>query len=152
MVLAAAIGFGRSMEGRRRNAVAVCVAVFGAAMIGSGIFAPDPMAGFPAGAEQTASLSGILHLALGAVGFLSLGVAAILFAGWCRARAEARFGAFSLAAGIVVILGFVGGGALGTTIVGIVSLWVAVLTSFAWLLAASVRLYRTVPHPDVARR
>jgi hypothetical membrane protein len=152
MVIAAAVGFARSMDGSRRRAVATCVGVFGASMIGSGVFAPDPMAGFPVGAAQTASVSGILHLVLGAVGFLALGVAAILFAGWCRRRGEATLGAFSLTAGIVVIVGFVGGGALGTMTVGIVSLWIAVLTGFAWLCTASIHLYRTVPHPDLARR
>jgi hypothetical membrane protein len=152
MVLAAAVGFARSVDGSQRRAVAAFVGVFGASMIGSGIFAPDPMAGFPVGAEPTASVSGILHLVLGAVGFVSLGVAAIRFARWCWARGEAKAGVLSSAAGIVVIAGFVGGGALGTMTVGIVSLWLAVLTGFAWLLAASLHLYRTVPHPDLARR
>jgi hypothetical membrane protein len=152
MVLAAAVGFSRAIQGRPRRLVAALVAVFGVALIGSGIFAPDPMAGFPSGAEQTASVSGILHLAIGGIGFLSLGVAAMVFAPWARARGRSRAAVLSRVAGIVVVVGFVGGGALGTTTVGIVSLWIAVLAAFAWLAAASVFAYRTVPHPDAAQR
>lgn len=153
MVIAAAVGLGRAALGwRRARVVTALVAVFGVGMIGSGIFAPDPIAGFPPGAEQTASISGILHLLLGAVGFLALGAAAIVFAGWLRERGSRRGGALSLIAGVVVIAGFVGGGALSAFPVGTLSLWIAVVAGFAWLLGASLYAYRVVPHPDAARR
>ena len=35
---------------------------------------------------------------------------------------------------------------------GVLLLWIAVLTSWAWLAWASVRAYRTVPHPDARKR
>jgi len=153
MVIVAAIGFGRAAAGwRRARLLTVLVAVFGAGMIASGIFAPDPVAGFPPGAEPAASVSGILHLIFGAVGFLSLGVAAIVFAGWARARGARRAAGLSVAAGIVVIVGFVGGGALGMLPIGVLSLWIAVLAGFAWLIGASLFAYRAVPHPDAGRR
>ncbi len=153
MVIAAAVGLGRAAGGwRRARAVTALVAVFGVAMIGSGIFAPDPMPGFPPGAEVTASVSGILHLVLGAIGFLSLGAAAIVFAGWLRGRGARRAAALSVIAGVVVIVGFVGGGVLSAFPIGTLSLWLAVVTGFAWLLAASLFAYRVVPHPDADRR
>jgi hypothetical protein len=33
---------------------------------------------------------------------------------------------------------------------GVALLWLAVVAGWAWLLVASVRAYRTVPHPDCA--
>lgn len=47
--------------------------------MGSGIFRPDPMAGFPPGAaEGEASLNGTLHLVFGGIGFLALASAGLL--------------------------------------------------------------------------
>ncbi|WP_210479304.1 DUF998 domain-containing protein [Naasia sp. SYSU D00948] len=149
MVIAAAVGLGRAaMPGTRARVLTVLVAVFGVGMIGSGIFPPDPLAGFPPGAEATASVSGILHLLLGAIGFLCLGAAAIVFSRWARARGAGIAATLSLIAGIVVILGFVGGGALGALPIGVVALWAAVVAGFAWLLGACLFAYRTVPHPN----
>jgi hypothetical protein len=102
--------------------------------------------------DDTVTTSGLLHLAFGAVGFVALGSAAIVFAGWCRARGLRAAGALSLVAGILVIVGFVGGGALSQMPIGVLLLWIAVLAGFAWLLCASVLTYRSVPHPVVARR
>lgn len=149
MVLVAAWGFGRSVEaGGRVPWVAAMVAGFGVSLIGSGSFAPDPVAGFPAGAEVAASWNGILHLAFGAIGFLCLSIVAFAFARWCRARGSSRGASLSVVAGIVVILGFIGGAAFATVGSGVILLWIAVLAGFAWLMRASVYAYRTVPHPD----
>ena len=52
----------------------------------------------------------------------------------------------------MVAVGFLGGAVLSTQVLGVVFLWVAVVAGFAWLAAASVHLYRTVPHPDAHRR
>src|SRR5690606_2410215 len=54
----------------------------------------------------------------------------------------------SIVAGLVVIAGFAGGAALSSSCLGVLSLWVAVVAGFAWLLGSSVHLYRTEPHPD----
>ena len=58
----------------------------------------------------------------------------------------------SRVAGIVVILGFVGGAALSPGGAGIALLWVAVLVGWGWLAAASIAAYRVVPHPELHRR
>lgn len=152
MVIAAAFGFGRAMDGRRGAWVRALLIIYSGALIGSGVFAPDPMGGFPAGADETVTTSGLLHLAFGAVGFVALGVAAIVFAGWCRSRRRRGAGILSLIAGIVVIAGFAGGGALSQSSAGVLLLWIAVLAGFAWLVCASVLAYRSVPHPEIARR
>lgn len=148
MVLVAGIGLVRA--GARGTGIAV--GIYGAAMVASAIFPPDPMPGFPPGQDgaTTMSLSGVLHFAFGGIGFIAFGVAALLLGGWLVRHGERRHAAWSRVAGIVVLVGFVGGAALGPA--GMGGLWLAVVVGFAWLLLASLRLYREVPHPDLARR
>lgn len=153
MVVAAAVGFRLALhESTRAFRVSIGLATFGVGMIGSGIFPPDPMGGFPAGMAEEATTSGMLHMSLGGVGFLSLGVAAIAAAGWFAERGDPDTARLSRVCGAVVILGFVGGGLLATSVVGVAALWLAVLVGLGWLAVASVRTYRTVPHPDADRR
>lgn len=153
MVVAAAVGFHRALhESSGSTRVAILLGAFGIGMIGSGIFPPDPMAGFPAGMAERATTSGILHLAFGAVGFLALGAAAIATATWFAERGDPGSARLSRVCGTVVIIGFLAGGALATSVAGVAALWSAVLAGLGWLVIASVRAYRTVPHPDVDRR
>jgi hypothetical protein len=102
--------------------------------------------------DETVTTSGVLHLAFGAIGFLSLGIAAIVFSRWTRLRGTPGQRVLSLAAGILVIAGFVGGGALSQSPIGVLLLWIAVVAGFAWLLFASIAAYRAVPNPDVSKR
>lgn len=154
MVLAAAYGFIRAMRGSRgAGRAGTFLGIYGVGVIASGVFAPDPMAGFPPGAAGTeGSLSGVLHFAFGAVAFLSLGVAAIALGGWHARRGDRRRALYSRVAGAVVLIGFLAGGAVATQTAGVVTLWVAVVAGFVWLAAASIDLYKAVPHPDVDRR
>jgi hypothetical protein len=150
MTLAAAVGAGRAMRGSRgATATSLLVGIFGACLVASGVFPPDPMAGFPPGSTSTgASPSGILHLAFGAIGFLSLAAATFVVA----TRYTNRGAVLSRAAGIVITLGFLGGAAFSTGTPGVVCLWIAVIATWAWLTLTSLALYRTVPHPDANRR
>ncbi|MFP3915010.1 MAG: DUF998 domain-containing protein [Actinomycetota bacterium] len=153
MVIAAAVGFHRalSLQGGTR-ATGILVGVYGASLIGSGIFPPDPVDGFPhPGSTAEATVGGVAHLAMGGVGFLALSAAALVMAAWFSRRGDAS-AALSRAAGGVVLFGFLAGAALSAGAVGILLLWVAVVTGWVWLAATSVGLYRTVPHPDTARR
>lgn len=109
-------------------------------MIVSGIFPPDPMAGFPSGAAS------------GAVGFLCLAAAAFAAAGWMDQRDAQPLARYSRVSGTVVVAGFLGGAALATRPLGGALLWTAVVAGLVWLAAASVFAYRTVPHPDADRR
>lgn len=154
MVLLAAYGFVRAMRGSARaTRTGALLMVYGVSLIASGIFAPDPMAGFPPGAAAgEGSLSGILHLVFGLVAFVSLGASAFALGGWHARRGESRRAAYSRLGGAVVLLCFFGGAAVATQTAGVVSLWISVVAGFAWLAAASIDLYRTVPHPDAHRR
>ncbi|MPY77717.1 MAG: DUF998 domain-containing protein [Actinophytocola sp.] len=150
MVIAAAVGFLRAMRPARW--AGGLIAGFGVCLIASGVFPPDPMAGFPAGAsEGQASVSGLLHLAFGAVGFLLLAAAAFVVARWYAARADASVARNSRIAGAVIALAFVAGAALSASAAGVLILWIAVVAAWAWLAALSISTYRTVPHPDCSR-
>ena len=149
-LLVVVAGVGMVRAGARGTGIGV--GVYGVAMVAGGIFPPDPMPGFPPGQDgaTTPGVSGILHLASGGVGFIACAVAALLLGGWLSRRGERRHAVWSRLAGVVILVGFLGGVALGPA--GMGGLWLAVVVGFTWLLMASVRVYREVPHPDVARR
>lgn len=151
MVMVAGWGLLRAIDGQGRGA-AIAVMIAGAAILLAGVFRPDPVDGFPVGATASVSLSGILHLALGAVQFVGFAVAAFLLARFFASRTEHGRVTGSKVAAAVIVLAFAAGAALSSGPAGVALLWVAVVTSFAWLLTASAWIYRVVPHPDLARR
>ncbi len=154
MVLVAAWGYLRAL--RPVRSVGVLIGVYGAGLVLSGVFVADPMEGFPPGtpdgAPESASLSGILHLVAGGVGFIALAVAFWLLGTWFARRGEAGLSTGSRVASGLVAAGFVVGAATATTPVGVPLLWMAVIAGWSYLAVASVALYRTVPHPDLHRR
>jgi len=143
MTIVAAVGLARTPDWSR--AAAVLVGIYGLGMVLSAFAAPDrPGSG-------TATAAGILHLAFGGLGFLSLGIAAIVAASWFR-RGQIPGSRRSLIAGIVIIAAFVAGGALSSGPAGVALLWVAVVVGWAWLALTCVVAYRAVPHPLYSRR
>lgn len=154
MTLAAAVGAWRAMRGSRgAMAASALLGVFGVCLVASALCPPDPVAGFPEGApSDEVSVSGLLHMVFGAIGFLSLAGAAFVVAGWFARRGETRWALLSRVSGIVVALCFVAGAAFSGGTPGVVLLWLAVVVGWAWLAMTSLLLYRTVPHPDVHRR
>lgn len=154
MVLAAALGLARAMRGASAaRRAGLLLAVYGVALVLGAVFPPDPMDGFPAGAVAgDPTLSGILHMAFGGVGFLALAGAAVVVGGWFASRDLAGPARWSRIAAGVVIAAFMAGAALATQPIGIGLLWLAVVAGWAWLAAASIVAYRTVPHPDADRR
>ncbi|MFK4836969.1 DUF998 domain-containing protein [Microbacterium sp. ZW T2_14] len=153
MVLAAALGFQRAIRNGRGLATAVLLDVYGACLILSAIFPPDPVPGFPPGSEGgVASTSGILHLVFGAIGFLALAVAAFAYAGWCRSIGERGRASLAIGLGAVVVIGFFGGAAFAMIPLGVLLLWLSVLAGLLWLALASAHVYGWSPHPVRAQR
>jgi hypothetical protein len=153
MVLAAAYGVLRAIRSGRGLAIAVLVGVYGASLVLSAVFPPDPVAGFPPGsAGGIASTSGILHLVFGALGFLALAAAAFAYAGWSRSIGERRRATWAVVLGVLVVGGFVAGAALAMNPVGTLLLWVSVLAGLLWLALASAHVYAWSPHPVIAQR
>lgn len=154
MVVAAALGLNMAMSpGKGARSAGLLVGVYGAALIGSGFFPPDPVDGFPTRESAAeATTGGLMHMALGGIGFLALVAATFVVAGWLSRRGDSGGATRSRVAGSVVVVGFVGGAALSTSTAGVVMLWVAVVTGWLWLAITSLGLYRSVPHPDLDRR
>jgi hypothetical protein len=154
MVIAAGIGFARALRGSAQGRrVSSLLFVYAACLVASGIFAPDPMGGFPQGtAGGQFSLSGILHLAFGAIGFFALAAAALALGSWYRQEGDHRMAVFSRLAAALVAGGFVVGAALATQTEGVLSLWVAVVAGWLWLAIVSIDIYKRVPHPVLSRR
>jgi len=154
LVAAAAVGIDRAVNragspsAPGRRAAPVLVAGLAVGLAGSGVFPPDPMAGFPAGAAEQVTASGVLHLVFGAVTFGCAAAAAFATGRWAARTGRRGLARTSRLAGTVVLAGFVGGAALAQVPAGVVLLWCAVVATYAWLAAASVALWRTVPHPD----
>jgi hypothetical protein len=149
-VLAAAVGFVRAMRPARGPGIAL--GIYGACLILSGVFVADRMDGFPpgtpAGVPDEASVSGVLHLALGGIGFIALAVFFVLVASWFAGRGDSSMATRSRIAATVIAIAFLAGAATAMSVVGVALIWVAVLAGFGWLLVTSVATYRTVPHPD----
>ena len=150
MVLAAAVGFARVMPRRGNVWAGVFLGLYGLNLVAAAIFPPDPMGGFPPGGTDatTVSTSGLLHLMAGAIGFLSLAVAAVIVGAWFRRAGRRGAATISWIAAAVIVLGFLGGAALAMVPAGIALLWLAVVVGWAWLAIASVSAYRLAPRPD----
>lgn len=146
MIIAAAVGFARVMHKRM---VAVPLGIYGVCLLVGAAFPPDPVDGFPPGSQapDTISTTGLVHFGAGAVGFVALAVAAALAARWFNSQGERGMARMSYAAAVVVVVGFVGSPALGSS-AAVAGLWLVVVVGFAWLLAASAHAYRNAPHPD----
>lgn len=148
MAIVAAVGILRAVRNGRGLAMGVLIVVYGGGLILSAIFTPDAVAGFPPGsAGGEFSLSGILHLLFGALGFLAVAVAAFAHAAWSRSIGNRGRANLSVVLGILVIVGFVGGAALSANSIGVALLWIAVLAQFVWLALASSQIYAWSPHP-----
>jgi hypothetical protein len=143
MTIVAASGLWRTPDWPRTSAV--LVAVYGGCLVLSAFAVPD------AASADAPTVPGVLHLVFGAIGFLTLGVAAIVAGGWFRRRSS-RGSLWSLVAGIVVIIGFAAGGALATDPGGVLMIWLGVVTGWLWLALACIAAYRAVPHPLRSRR
>ncbi len=139
LVLLGAIGVARRSKG-----AGILIGIFGASMIGAGIFRADPAQGFPVGAPETTTISwhGMLHFMLGGIGFLCL-IAACFVIGHRLGR-EGRRGLawFSRAAGVIFLAGFAGiaSGSHGPTTIAFVA---AVVIVFTWLSTVSVHFAQT---------
>lgn len=153
MTAVAGIGIRRVEGSKSIQRTGLLVVAYGIALIVSGIFPPDPVAGFPPGStEGDPSASGLVHLAAGGLGFIALAVAAFSLGTWFKNRGMDQWTGRSRVAGTVIVLFFLAGAAMADQTVGVVALWVAVVVGWLWLGSVSIALYRLVPHPDPDKR
>ncbi|WP_328373915.1 DUF998 domain-containing protein [Micromonospora zamorensis] len=109
LAVAFAVGLRRALRpGRAGTAVPVLVGVYGVAMIGGGIFVPDPALGWPPGAPaglpEQASTGSILHTVCGAAAFLSLIAAGLLLARRFAGQGHRGWASYSAASAAVAFV------------------------------------------------
>jgi hypothetical protein len=119
---------------------AIMLALYGVGLIAAGIFVADPMNGFPPGSPHmnTFTISGMLHLVSGTVGFVGLISACFIFARRFAKQKEKSWRNFSIVTGLLFLFAFIGiaaGSQPGSRVLATVTLdfWIAVILSFTWL-------------------
>ncbi|MGC4815438.1 DUF998 domain-containing protein [Micromonospora sp. DT228] len=109
LAVAFAVGLWRALRpGRAGTVVPVLVGVYGVAMVGGGVFVPDPALGWPPGAPsglpEQASTGSILHTVCGAAAFLSLIAAGLLLARRLAPQGHRGWALYSAASGAVAFV------------------------------------------------
>ncbi|RAO41368.1 hypothetical protein GAR06_05678 [Micromonospora saelicesensis] len=109
LAVAFAVGLWQALRpGRAGTAVPVLVGVYGVAMVGGGIFVPDPALGWPPGAPaglpEQASTGSVLHTVCGAAAFLSLIAASLLLARRFAAQGDRNWALYSATSGAVAFV------------------------------------------------
>ncbi|MEV1320378.1 DUF998 domain-containing protein [Micromonospora arborensis] len=109
LAVAFAVGLWRALRpGRAGTVVPVLVGVYGVAMVGGGIFVPDPALGWPPGAPaglpEQASTGSILHTVSGAAAFLSLIAAGLLLARRFAGQGSRGWAVYSATSGAVAFV------------------------------------------------
>lgn len=152
MTVAAAAGMRRALpmrSGASRWAPRL-VALFGAGLVGGGIFSADPADGFgpgaPIGKAVHVSWHGYGHLISASVGFLALIAACFVVARYLYRDGRRGLAIYSRVTGIVFGVAFAGvtSGSSSSTIV--VPFYLAVLGAFTWIAIVSIHLYRNATH------
>jgi hypothetical protein len=140
LVLAGGVGF-RCVKtpGARATWGPLLIALFGAGTVVAGLFPPDAAFGFPSGAPggmpARVSSHGMLHGIGFDIAFLSVIVAAFVFARRYRSRSERSWRAYSLATGCAIPVLIVAGMILGR-FMGL-AFFVTGLVAFSWLTAVA---------------
>jgi len=143
MVIGAAIGIARVLQSRAAGWLLGC---FGAGMVVAAIFPTDPVDGFPPGTPlgvpTAKSTSALVHLASGAIGFVTLAASCFVVARAMSRRKQASMARLSFVCGLAVLIGFFAPVAIPSGPGGIAGIWFAVVVGWAWLAVTSTRLMR----------
>jgi hypothetical protein len=123
------------------------VGVWAISLLGAGVFATDPVSGYPPGTPDVVPYSrhGTLHDLFSLPGFVALSAACFVFGGRFAARGERGWALYSAASGLVFAVGFVLASAGFGQAEGLVDLAglfqrVAVAVGFGWLTLLAVHL------------
>ncbi|MGW0808009.1 DUF998 domain-containing protein [Nonomuraea sp. NPDC002799] len=144
--IACAVGLRRALSpGRGARWAPRLVGAFGAGMIGAALFPADPAMGFPAGTPEgpgVVTTSGLLHLAVGSVGFLCMIAACYVVASRFSREGRTGWAVYSRVTGTLFLGAFIGiatgGGIVWANlafVAGIVAIW-------SWLSLLSLDLSR----------
>jgi hypothetical protein len=149
LVFAGAVGLRRALPGGRGRVWApLLVAGYGLGVIGAGFFSADPAAGFPPGTPAAAtaiSWHGLLHIASGGLGFLSLISACFVLTRRFAGMHQTGWAIYSALSGVVFLASFIGiasGAGNPWTVLGF---WIGMVVAFSWLSTLSLRLMSELP-------
>ena len=148
LVVAFAIGVRRTLARARGGTWgALLLGIYGAGLVGAGMFRADPGNGFPPGTpDVTGQISshGLMHLIFAAIAFVSIiAASAIVFARRYRGLAHPGRMAYSIFTGAYFLATWIGLIATGARFATVnVAFAIAVLLAWAWLTALAVELVR----------
>lgn len=146
MTIAAAVGMRRAMASRWAPRL---IAVYGAGLIGAGIFSADPASGFgpgaPLGKAAHVSWHGAGHLVAASIGFAALIAACFVVARYFYRQGRRGMARYSVLTGIGFGAAFAGVATGSASSAVVLPFYAAVLAAFTWLAIISVHLYRRVP-------
>ncbi|MGW4130166.1 DUF998 domain-containing protein [Amycolatopsis japonica] len=144
LMIAGAVGLSRTLEpGRGSTWGPRLLGVFGVSLLFAAVFKADPGNGFPAGSgPATISTAGILHMAAGSVGFLSLIAATFVFASRFSREGHRGWAAYSRATGIAFFAAFATMSSGNANAVVMLAFWAAVMLAWGWVTAVILRTTR----------
>jgi Protein of unknown function (DUF998) len=146
MTIAAAVGARRALAGRWAPWL---IGIYGAGLIGAGIFRADPADGFgpgaPAGRATHISWHAAGHLIAAGAGFIALIAACFVVARYFSRQGRRGLAGYSRATGAAFGAAFAGVATGSAASIVVLPFYAAVLAAFTWLAVVSIHLYRTVP-------
>jgi hypothetical protein len=144
LVIAFAAGLHRVLvDGRASTWAPRLIGVYGASLVGAGVFRADPVPGFPAGTTATTiSWHGMAHLMVGAVGFGCLTAACLVLARRLAATSHG-WAIWTAAAGIGFLTAFVGIASGAGTPATIQAFVAGVVLIWTWFSTFAAHLLRT---------
>jgi hypothetical protein len=145
MTIVAAAGMRRAMASRWAPRL---IAIYGAGLIGAGIFSADPADGFgpgaPLGKAAHVSWHGAGHLIAASIGFAALIAACFVVARYYARQGRRGMASYSRVTGVLFGAAFAGVATGSSSSAIVLPFYAAVLAAFAWLAIVSVDLYRRV--------
>jgi hypothetical protein len=146
MTIAAAAGARRAMASRWAPRL---IAIYGAGLIGAGIFSADPANGFgpgaPLGRAAHVSWHAAGHLIAASIGFAALIAACFVAARYFYRQGRRGMALYSGVTGVVFGAAFAGVATGSASSAIVLPFYAAVLAAFTWLAVVSVFLYRHMP-------
>lgn len=156
LTVLSALGFRLALTpGRGATWGPVLIGIYGAGLVGAGIFTADPMNGFPQGTPPgpptSGSLHGLLHFITAGIGFAALIAGCCVMSRRFYTSQNRKLGAFSLATGILFLAAFAGIASGSTSAVIVLSFTAAVILAWTWLAITAAHLRRSHPLPPTVR-
>jgi hypothetical protein len=145
MTIAAAVGVHRALPSRWAPRL---IGLYGAGLMGAGVFRADPADGFgpgaPAGKAAHISWHGDGHLIAASIGFIAIIAACFVVARYLARAGHRGLAVYSRITGVAFAAAFVGVTTGSDFPAVVLPFYAAVTAVFAWLAVVTVHLYRRV--------